>query len=256
MKCPKCGAEVLEGDKFCGACGKILTPEKKELSNRTHQMIIIAIIIAMAIGFILYAYLTDKPQLIVSEASLLPSLLDRSAIMLEEGTDSLFKFSISNEGGRTLTWGISDDQPWIDINPTSGVDYGDVAVNINATGLDVGSYYGNITISSNGGTKTKEINLTVLPRIRPPTPPKSRTLIAGETWDMDRGYSLTIKSIDATAKPRQVWLILSRNGNMLDDKLLAEGETYNWNNIFRTLIAEIYTQDMSDRVTLTNTTIS
>ncbi len=71
-------------------------------------------------------------------------------------------FSISNAGSGTLEWSVSDDQPWITVNPTSGTDSGTVTLNINTAGLSPGSYSGITTISSNGGTETISISLKIL----------------------------------------------------------------------------------------------
>jgi hypothetical protein len=71
-------------------------------------------------------------------------------------------FSISNAGGGTLEWSVSDDQPWITVNPTIGTDSGTVTLNINTAGLSPGSYSGITTISSNGGTETISISLKIL----------------------------------------------------------------------------------------------
>lgn len=35
MKCPYCGAEVKEGDTFCGECGKALMPEREGKVTKT-----------------------------------------------------------------------------------------------------------------------------------------------------------------------------------------------------------------------------
>ncbi|NJD76299.1 MAG: hypothetical protein FIB08_04280 [Candidatus Methanoperedens sp.] len=47
-----------------------------------------------------------------------------------------------------------------------------------------------------------------------------KTLAIGETWDLGDGYTLTAQSIDAKASPRQAWLVLSKDGNKLDDKII------------------------------------
>lgn len=72
-------------------------------------------------------------------------------------------FSISNAGGGTLYWSVSDNQPWITLNPTSGTNSGTVTINVNTAGLSPGSYNGSITITSNGGTKQGSVSLKVAP---------------------------------------------------------------------------------------------
>lgn len=51
----------------------------------------------------------------------------------------------------------------------------------------------------------------------------SKTLLVGETWDLGEGYKITAQSIDALASPKQVWLVLSKDGSKLDDKVIEEG---------------------------------
>jgi hypothetical protein len=86
--------------------------------------------------------------------------------------------------------------------------------------------------------------------------PDSITLGAGETWEMGRGWTLTAQSMDMKASPKQVWLVLSKNGIKLDDKVVSLGRTYNYNNIFSTKINDIFAGTQNDLVTLTNTKIS
>ncbi|HEY9207194.1 MAG TPA: S-layer protein domain-containing protein, partial [Candidatus Methanoperedens sp.] len=47
-----------------------------------------------------------------------------------------------------------------------------------------------------------------------------KTMAIGETWDLGEGYTLTAQSIDAKASPRQAWLVLNKDGNKLDDKII------------------------------------
>ena len=78
-------------------------------------------------------------------------------------------FSISNAGGGTLAWSVSDDQPWITINPTSGTNSGTVTININTAGLSPSIYSGTIIVTSNGGSKSGSISLNIQPTIQPTT---------------------------------------------------------------------------------------
>ncbi len=55
-----------------------------------------------------------------------------------------------------------------------------------------------------------------------------KTLSTGETWDIGAGWQLTAQSIDAKASPRQVWLVLSKNGMQVDDKVLSPGQIYTY----------------------------
>lgn len=86
------------------------------------------------------------------------------------GTSLLRGVSIWNAGGGTLTWSASADQPWITPDPTSGTNSGWIAFNISTVGLSAGTHSGTITITSNGGTKTGIISLTVSQSLPTPTP--------------------------------------------------------------------------------------
>ncbi len=166
-------------------------------------------------------------------------------------------FYISNTGGGTLSWNVRADQPWwIKVYPESGTGSGDVTITINTAGLVPGKYTGTITITSNGGVKTGNVylNLVSAPSqtVDGTSVGKKITLSVGETWNIGDGWSVQAQAIDAKATPKQIWLVLSRNGIKLDDKVLSEGETYNYNNIFSVKIASIYAGAVSDMATLTD----
>lgn len=75
----------------------------------------------------------------------------------------------------------------------------------------------------------------------------------GYKWNVGSGYVLIVQAIDAKATPRQIWLSLFKDGKQIDDKVLAEGETYNYQNMFQTTVNRIYSGKDTDRVILTNT---
>ncbi len=77
----------------------------------------------------------------------------------------------------------------------------------------------------------------------------------GYTWNVGSGYDLTIQAIDAKVNPRQVWLSLFKDGRQVDDNVLTEGETYNYQNMFQTTVSNIYISENTDRVILVNTKI-
>jgi S-layer protein (TIGR01567 family) len=54
----------------------------------------------------------------------------------------------------------------------------------------------------------------------------SINLPVGKSWDFGDGWTLLAQSIDARASPKQVWLVLSKDGIKLDDKVIAQGEIY------------------------------
>lgn len=42
------------------------------------------------------------------------------------------------------------------------------------------------------------------------------------------GYNLTVEALDTTASPRQAWLSLSKDGKVLDNKVVKQNETYTY----------------------------
>ena len=88
-----------------------------------------------------------------------------------EGQVRTWTFDVTNCGtGGTLTWGVNDDQPWIEVNPTSGTtttETDTVIVTIDTTGLNQGLYTGTINVTSNGGVKEGTITVDV---VAAPTP--------------------------------------------------------------------------------------
>ncbi|MCE8426424.1 MAG: hypothetical protein J5U17_11685 [Candidatus Methanoperedens sp.] len=55
---------------------------------------------------------------------------------------------------------------------------------------------------------------------------EKKTLTVGESWDIGDGWTLTAQGIDAQASPRQAQLVLSKDGNKLDDKVIRQGDVY------------------------------
>lgn len=55
-----------------------------------------------------------------------------------------------------------------------------------------------------------------------------KTMIAGEIWYIGNGWTLKVNSIDAVSSPRQVWLTLSKNGAVLDDRIVNDKDVYNY----------------------------
>lgn len=220
---------------------------KKEHSNM-RNIIIIAVFIIIGI----LAYLIARPP-ILSVSPDPPSF----NFDISSGAGSGYQaFSISNTGGGTLSWSVRADQLWwIKVYPESGTGSGTVSININTADLVPGNYKGTITVTSNGGVKTGSIYLNFVSapsRIVDGTSGARITLAVGEAWNIGDGWSVQANAIDSRAKPRQIWLTLSRNGIKLDDRVLVEGETYNFNNIFSVKITSIFAGAVSDMATLTD----
>lgn len=89
MKCPYCGAEVSEGDKFCGNCGRPIKKEelkRKEPSNRKMLVTytVIAIVGILLIIFVLININSPKPTPTETPASATPaSTLNASVEVLK-----------------------------------------------------------------------------------------------------------------------------------------------------------------------------
>ena len=72
--------------------------------------------------------------------------------------------SVSNAGSGTLTvTSVSDDQPWLTVNPTTGTAPFSVNVTVDRTGLADGTYTGVITVASDAasGAATKQVTVTL-----------------------------------------------------------------------------------------------
>ena len=84
---------------------------------------------------------------------------------LDFGTaETSLTFGITNTGTGTLNWDIEDDQDWITVNPDSGsttTETDIITVTVDRTGLDPGSYSGNVYITSNGGSATIGISMEI-----------------------------------------------------------------------------------------------
>ncbi len=83
--------------------------------------------------------------------------------MQPDQTDST-NFEIWNAGADTLTYTLSKTDDWLGVNPTSGQSTGEhdtITVSVDTTGLSMGSYTGEVTITSNGGNGTYTVYLQI-----------------------------------------------------------------------------------------------
>ena len=109
---------------------------------------------------------TIPVQPVLSTAPYPPS---RDFGAVPEGETRNWSLAITNSGTGTLEWTITDDRPWIALNPTSGTttsEADNITVTINTLGLapDV-THSGSVTIASNGGnvTGTMAVSVFALP---------------------------------------------------------------------------------------------
>lgn len=83
---------------------------------------------------------------------------------MDEGTTNTTNFDIWNSGSGTLNYTLSTTESWIDVLPISGSSDGEtdtVQVTIDTTGLTIGPHTGQVNISSNGGSGTFIVYLTI-----------------------------------------------------------------------------------------------
>lgn len=81
-------------------------------------------------------------------------------------------FTISNTGGGTLSWSITDDAGWLSVNPTSGTtttETDTITVSVDITGLSANTYTATITISTPGAIETSQ-QIPVTLYMLPPAP--------------------------------------------------------------------------------------
>ncbi len=86
-----------------------------------------------------------------------------------------------------------------------------------------------------------------------------KTLTVEETWDIGDAWTLMAQAIDTKATPRQVWLVLSKDGVKLDDSVVADGEVFTYRKdiggksdapLFVTYVDSIFAGATSDMVQL------
>jgi hypothetical protein len=81
------------------------------------------------------------------------------------GQTASSSFQIWNSGTGTLTYSLSESATWLTISPTSGSstgEYDTITVNVDTTGLSVGLYTHPISITSDGGSGTFTVDVTVV----------------------------------------------------------------------------------------------
>jgi hypothetical protein len=94
-------------------------------------------------------------------------------------TDS-WSFDITNTGGGTLTWNISESLSWLTVDPASGTTIAEtdtITVDIDTTGLSPGEYNGMISVTSDGGNQdvSAEVSVTGSPQF----PTNRRVAVSG-----------------------------------------------------------------------------
>ncbi len=75
---------------------------------------------------------------------------------LSGGNPASQTFAVSNTGGGTLNWSVSDNAGWLSCSPASGTDSGTVTVSVDITGLTAGTYSGTISVSDASATNSPQ----------------------------------------------------------------------------------------------------
>ncbi|KPJ57685.1 MAG: hypothetical protein AMJ42_04495, partial [Deltaproteobacteria bacterium DG_8] len=102
---------------------------------------------------------------IVADTS--PPVLEVDVTALDFGeTETSKTFSITNSGGDTLVWSLSEDEEWISVDTITGsleaTESKTVTVEVDRSEVvTVGEFNGTITITSNGGNAEIEVTMTV-----------------------------------------------------------------------------------------------
>ena len=117
------------------------------------------------------ALTVDDPDLI-PELTRSPSAMTFSAAQGGNSPASQ-SLSVSNSGDGTLSWGVSSDQTWLTLSPTSGTSTGEsdaVTVSANVSGLTAGSYDATITVTGQPpATSTPQTTTVTFTVVEPAT---------------------------------------------------------------------------------------
>jgi len=136
--------------------------------------------------------------------------------------------SISNTGGGALNWNATSNASWITLTPASGVGNGSINVSINLTGLTIGDYTGNISISAPGASNSP-VNIPVTLSINYSMPIDS--------WQIVKPYNLDNNHLISIAYGNNSFVTVGANGtvmtsiNGIDWTNRSSGTTYYLNGV-------------------------
>ena len=100
-------------------------------------------------------FVTKLKMLSPSYIKLNRTHINFGAVIGESKTGSQ-NFLISNSGGGTLNWSVSDNVSWLNCSPSSGSNDGSVTVSVDVTGLSAGTYTGEITVTDPNATNSPQ----------------------------------------------------------------------------------------------------
>lgn len=145
--------------------------------------------------------------------------------------------NISNSGGGTLDWSLSDSAAWLILNPSTGTSAGEIHsinLSVDVSGMNVGSYAATITVSAPGASnspQTVPVNLTINP---PPSEVwKTYTnyiynysIQYPSSWSVDESYPL-ITFIYAPTRGAFILVFPRPKEDMGLDEALTSAISYN-----------------------------
>ena len=144
-------------DKVNSAFSTTLEKQVPFLLSAMPLAIKIVLVTIALVPIFMLALPLPKPVL-----SLSPNLSSHDFGEISKGDSASWEFSIRNAGDETLNWNIVDNQPWITVNPQKGTNSGSAMINIDTSDLKLGDHSGTITINSNGGDSSGNINVEVI----------------------------------------------------------------------------------------------
>lgn len=120
---------------------------------------------------------------------------------------------VQNVGGSTLNWTMTSAAPWADLSPSSGAlppgAVTQVVVGVNRAGLTPGTYKAMLSLTSNGGSPTAELTVTVGESAGLDLDPSTLTFGLSSSqlplWVVNNGY----QTLQWTATPGASWQSLS-----------------------------------------------
>ena len=122
--------------------------------------------------YYIYAKFTDglnnnrtygRWPIVIDHSASNPPVISLSKDSLDFGASGTSKyFAISNTGGGTLNWSVTDNRSWMSVSPTSGQNSGTINVTVSRSGLSAGTYTGTVTVSDPNATpSSKTISVTM-----------------------------------------------------------------------------------------------
>ena len=162
-----------------------------------------------------------KPGLSASvQVSMMPIVpeLDLSTTALSFGEElSTLSIDISNSGKGELKWKVTEDIDWLEASVSEGVtttEKASVVFKVSRAELEEGNYMDSFVISSNGGSETVMVMLTVATLQFSVTPAEVDFSTVTNTVQLTL-TNLGKKSLEWSAKTSKEWLTLSKTSGMI-----------------------------------------